>query len=137
MQILITGGAGFIGSHLLQRLHGKPGLQLTVVDNLDTGYREYVPEDVEFIQADIRSQELEACFASHHFDAVLHLAAQTMVPFSMENPREDCDVNLLGLINVLECCRKYQVPSLTLSSSAAVYGDNENVHFKETEMLKP
>ena len=87
MQILITGGAGFIGSHLLQRLHGKPGLQLTVVDNLDTGYREYVPEDVEFIQADIRSQELEACFASHHFDAVLHLAAQTMVPFSMEHPR--------------------------------------------------
>ena len=137
MKILITGGAGFIGSHLLQRLHGKPGLQLTVVDNLDTGYREYVPEDVEFIQADIRSQELEACFASHHFDAVLHLAAQTMVPFSMEHPREDCDVNLLGLINVLECCRKYQVPSLTFSSSAAVYGDNENVPLKETEMLKP
>jgi UDP-glucose 4-epimerase len=60
MQVLITGGAGFIGSHLLQRLHGKPGLQLTVVDNLDTGCRDYVPADVEFIQADIRSQELEA-----------------------------------------------------------------------------
>ena len=137
MNILITGGAGFIGSHLLARLHGRPELKLTVVDNLDTGFKEYVPEDVEFIQLDIRSGELEKCFASHHFEAVIHLAAQTMVPFSMEHPCLDCDVNLLGLLNVLECCRKYQVRSVAFSSSAAVYGDNEQVPLKETEPLKP
>lgn len=137
MNILITGGAGFIGSHLLARLHGRPELKLTVVDNLDTGFREYVPEDVEFIQLDIRSRELEQCFASHHFEAVIHLAAQTMVPFSMEHPSLDCDINLLGLLNVLECCRKYKVRSVAFSSSAAVYGDNEQVPLKETEPLKP
>lgn len=137
MNILITGGAGFIGSHLLQRLQGKAEFRVTVVDNLDTGCREYIPDGMEFINADIRSQELEHCFASHNFDAVIHLAAQTMVPFSMEHPQADCDVNLMGLINVLECCRKYRVRSITFSSSAAVYGDNENVPLKETERLNP
>lgn len=137
MNILITGGAGFIGSHLLQRLQGKAEFKVTVVDNLDTGCLDNIPAGMEFINVDIRSHELEHCFASHNFDAVIHLAAQTMVPFSMEHPQNDCDVNLMGLINVLECCRKYKVRSITFSSSAAVYGDNENVPLKETECLNP
>lgn len=137
MRILITGGAGFIGSHLVELLLLEGGHEIVVIDNLDTGRRENVPTGVKFLKMDIRHPDLEKVFKEYNFDAVVHLAAQTMVPFSLEHPDVDADVNISGLINVLECCRKNNVKTVLFSSSAAVYGNNENVPLREDSALLP
>lgn len=137
MKILITGGAGFIGSHLVELLMVKGEHEIVVVDNLHTGRRENVPKGVEFLKMDIRQPDLGNVFKEYSFDAVVHLAAQTMVPFSLEHPDQDADINISGLINVLECCRKNNVKTVLFSSSAAVYGNNENVPLREDAVLLP
>lgn len=137
MKLLVTGGAGFIGSHLLQLLAKRRDIDTLVYDNLSSGLREYVPENIRFVRGDVREAFLRSVFAVERFDAVIHLAAQTMVPYSLEHPSEDCDVNLRGLINVLECCRRFGVKHISFSSSAAVYGDNLNIPLRETEQPLP
>lgn len=137
-KLLVTGGAGFIGSHLMEVLAQKTACyDVVVLDNLSSGNRKYVPQDFKFICMDIRDKELSAVFAAEKFDAVIHLAAQTMVPYSLKNPQADCDINLMGLLNILECCRQYAVKNIVFASSAAVYGDNTNIPLKETETLLP
>ena len=86
---------------------------------------------------DIRDNDLEKIFIENTFDVVINLAAQTMVPYSLEHPDEDADINIQGLINVLNCCRKYSVQRIIFSSSAAVYGNNTNVPLKENEKSMP
>ena len=138
MKILVTGGAGFIGSHLLQLLLGQHGVEVFVYDNLSSGCREHVPQGVRLVEGDVRDEaKLARLFASEGFDAVVHLAAQTIVPYSLSHPEEDCQINLLGIINVLECCRKYAVKHVVFSSSAAVYGDNLNIPLHEDEKPLP
>ena len=138
MKILVTGGAGFIGSHLLQLLQGQQGVQVVAYDNLSSGRREHVPKGIRLVEGDVRDAEaLANLFASEAFDSVVHLAAQTMVPYSLSHPEEDCQINLLGLINILECCRKYAVKHIVFSSSAAVYGDNLNIPLHEEEKPMP
>ena len=138
MKILVTGGAGFIGSHLLQLLQGQQGVEVVVYDNLSSGRREHVPKGIRLVEGDVRDAEgLANLFASEGFDSVVHLAAQTMVPYSLSHPEEDCQINLLGLINILECCRKYTVKHIVFSSSAAVYGDNLNIPLHEEEKPMP
>ena len=138
MKILVTGGAGFIGSHLLQLLLGQHGVEVFVYDNLSSGCREHVPQGVRLEEGDVRDEaKLARLFASEGFDAVVHLAAQTIVPYSLSHPEEDCQINLLGIINVLECCRKYAVKHVVFSSSAAVYGDNLNIPLHEDEKPLP
>ena len=138
MKILVTGGAGFIGSHLLQLLQGQQGVEVVVYDNLSSGRREHVPKAIRLVEGDVRDAEgLARLFASEGFDSVVHLAAQTMVPYSLSHPEEDCQINLLGLINILECCRKYAVKHIVFSSSAAVYGDNLNIPLHEEEKPMP
>ena len=138
MKILVTGGAGFIGSHLLQLLQGQQGVEVVVYDNLSSGRREHVPKAIRLVEGDVRDAEgLARLFASEAFDSVVHLAAQTMVPYSLSHPEEDCQINLLGLINILECCRKYTVKHIVFSSSAAVYGDNLNIPLHEEEKPMP
>ena len=138
MKILVTGGAGFIGSHLLQLLQGPQGVEVVVYDNLSSGRREHVPKGIRLVEGDVRDAEgLAHLFASEGFDSVVHLAAQTMVPYSLSHPEEDCQINLLGLINILECCRKYAVKHIVFSSSAAVYGDNLNIPLHEEEKPMP
>ena len=138
MKILVTGGAGFIGSHLLQLLQGQQGVEVVVYDNLSSGRREHVPKAIRLVEGDVRDAEgLARLFASEGFDSVVHLAAQTMVPYSLSHPEEDCQINLLGLINILECCRKYTVKHIVFSSSAAVYGDNLNIPLHEEEKPMP
>ncbi len=137
MGVLVTGGAGFIGSHVLQLLCER-SIQTVVLDNLSSGSRENVPAGMELIVGDIcDAAAVDAVFANHHFDAVIHLAAQTMVPVSVENPILDCQINLEGVLHILECCRTYGVPHILFSSSAAVYGDNLHIPLKETEPLMP
>ena len=138
MKILVTGGAGFIGSHLLQLLQGQQGVEVVVYDNLSSGRREHVPKAIRLVEGDVRDAEgLANLFASEGFDSVVHLAAQTMVPYSLSHPEEYCQINLLGLINILECCRKYAVKHIVFSSSAAVYGDNLNIPLHEEEKPMP
>lgn len=137
MKILVTGGAGFIGSHLLQLLGRQENVEVVVYDNLTSGRREHVPEGVRLLEGDVRDKALARLFLQEHFEAVIHLAAQTMVPYSLQHPDEDCSVNLLGLLNVLECCRQGGVKNVVFSSSAAVYGDNLNIPLQEEERLLP
>jgi len=136
MKVLVTGGAGFIGSHLVEKLV-QEGCQVVVLDNLSTGVRENIPSGVNFIEMDICSDELLNIFKVENFDGVFHLAGQTMVPVSLEKPDYDCQVNVLGTVNVLEACRKTGVKRVVFSSTAAVYGDVEGIPILESAQTGP
>ncbi len=136
MKIAVTGGAGFIGSHIVEKLLME-GFEVTVIDNLSTGRRENVCSKASFVHMDIRSAEIKTLFLSEHFDGVLHLAAQTMVPQSLIDPGFDCDVNIQGAINILEACRESKTKRIVFSSSAAVYGNNEMLPLTEKALPQP
>ena len=136
MRVCVTGGAGFIGSHLVDRLIAL-GHTVLVIDNLTTGVREFVNPKATFIEMDIRDVNIESIFADFKPQVVFHEAAQTMVPASMENPKMDCDVNLLGLVNILEASRKHNVSHFLMPSSAAVYGDLDTLPLTEDMIGKP
>lgn len=138
MKVLITGGAGFIGSHILAQLQGRRDMDVVVFDNLSSGSKEHVPAGMELVEGDVCDEAaVDALFADHHFDVVIHLAAQTMVPTSVEQPVLDCRINLEGVLHVLEACRIHGTRHILFSSSAAVYGDNLHIPLKETERLVP
>lgn len=136
MKILVTGGAGFIGSHIVEKLV-QEGCQVVVIDNFTTGVRGNIPADVKFIEMDIGSNQLINIFSAEKFDAVLHLAAQTMVPVSLKKPDYDCQVNIVGTVNVLEACRNTGVKRVVFSSTAAVYGDVEGIPILESAQTRP
>lgn len=137
MNILVTGGAGFIGSHLVDGLIAE-GHHVIIVDNLSTGSRKNLNPKAVFYEEDIRHTDaLDRIFADEQVQIVFHEAAQTLVPYSMEHPKEDAELNIMGLINILDMCRKYHVEKIIFSSSAAVYGDNLNVPLKEDQPLMP
>ena len=136
MRVCVTGGAGFIGSHLVDRLIAL-GHTVLVIDNLTTGVREFVNPKAVFIEMDVRDANIESIFADFKPQVVFHEAAQTMVPASMENPKMDCDVNLMGLINMLEAARKHNVSHFLMPSSAAVYGDLDTLPLTEDMIGKP
>ena len=135
MKILVTGGAGFIGSHIVEHFQGKA--EVRVLDNLRTGYlRNIEPFDVEFIQGDILDKE-SVRKAMKNIDYVFHLAAMISVPESMFNPVECVRLNVEGTLNVLEAAANAGVKKLCFSSSAAIYGDNPEVPKRETMIPEP
>lgn len=137
MNILITGGAGFIGSHIADLLLEK-GHSVTIVDNLSTGATEFIPKDAQFINKDIRAKEdMLALFKENHFDAVYHEAAQTMVPASITSPDFDADENIMGLLSILDAARMTGTKKIIFSSSAAIYGDTDDLPCKETALPDP
>lgn len=136
MKIAVTGGAGFIGSHVAEKLLAE-GIKPIIIDNLSSGRRENIPAGTSFVNMDIRSVELRELFATERFDGVVHLAAQTMVPQSLLDPGFDCDVNIQGMINVLEACRKSKTKRIVFSSSAAVYGDTDTLPLTEKSSQQP
>lgn len=137
MNILVTGGAGFIGSHLTDALI-EEGHHVIIIDNLSTGSRKNINPQAVFYEEDICHEDaLERIFAKENIQIVFHEAAQTLVPYSMEHPKEDARLNIMGLINVLDMCRKYHIEKIIFSSSAAVYGDNVHVPLKEDQPLMP
>jgi UDP-glucose 4-epimerase len=137
MKILITGGAGFIGSHIVDR-YILEGHEVVVIDNLSTGDKQQVNPGAQFYQCDINSMELDTIFAYEKPDLVNHHAAQISVPFSVENPVEDAKTNIIGMLNLLECCRKYGVKKVIFASSGgAVYGEAAEIPTPETCKTNP
>ena len=137
-KVVVTGGAGFIGSNLCRKLL-QDGAKVTAYDNLYSGKIEFIKDLVDnglnFIQEDIRNTiELEK--ATENCKVVFHLAAQTSVPFSMENPKEDCEMNVVGTVNVLEATRKAGARTV-FASSCAVYGNPELRPTPETYPTHP
>jgi len=125
MKILITGGAGFIGSHTADLLIDK-GHKVWIIDNLITGRRKNLNPAAEFIEADVRDKKIADIFSTAGFDSVIHLAAQLDVRKSVEDPFFDADVNIIGGINLLEAAVKTDVKSFIFASSGGVmYGEAE------------
>jgi UDP-glucuronate 4-epimerase len=145
MRILLTGAAGFIGFHLANRLLER-GDEVVGLDNLNGYYdpslkmarleqlRHPLPGRFEFVQADIADRDaMEKVFASGKFDAIVNLAAQAGVRYSLENPRAYVDANVVGFMNILEGARHYGTGHLVYASTSSVYGLNTNLPYKETE----
>ncbi len=125
MKILVTGGAGFIGSNLVDKLI-EAGHQVVIIDNLSTGLKEYINPQAHFYQIDISAPKVEEIFALQKFDAVFHLAAQISVVKSVESPEFDNQVNVLGGLNILSCCLKHNVKKIIfVSTGGALYGEAE------------
>lgn len=122
MRVLVTGGAGFIGSHLVRKLLTM-NHEVTVVDDLSHGLRSSVPDGAGFILLDINSPLLGEIVSRGNFDCIIHLAAQTRVDISMKFPADDVRCNVMGTVNLLECAGKCGVRRIIFASSAAVYGD--------------
>ena len=123
MHILITGGAGFIGSHLVRFCQAK-GDDVTVLDNLTTGTLDHLSQsEYTFWESDIRDKAIADRITSGHFDAIVHLAAQTMVDASLRDVSFDADENIMGTLNILEAARKGGVKRIIFASTAAAYGD--------------
>lgn len=106
---------------------------------MSAGRLENIPDDANFVCCDVKSPLARDVVKNGHFDAIVHLAAQTMVPASMEDPKKDMEDNIEGTVNILEAARKYGVKRIIFSSSAAVYGDiaPECLPVRETEPLCP
>jgi UDP-glucose 4-epimerase len=136
MKVLITGGAGFIGHHFVEKLV-KENIDVVIVDNLSSGSKEQIPTSAVFYEANIEDGNIENIFASEKPDYVVHLAAQVSVQFSMKNPLVDCQTNIAGTINLLENCVKYKVKKFIFASSAAIYGEPEYLPIDEDHPQHP
>ena len=134
MTILVTGGAGYIGSHVVKALKGE---DLVVLDNLSSGFKEAVLHG-EFIHGDVGDTELlEKLFSKYKFEAVLHFAGSIVVPESVENPLKYYQNNTINSHKLLMACVKHNTKHFIFSSTAAVYGIPENGICAEDSPLKP
>jgi UDP-glucose 4-epimerase len=125
VRAIVTGGAGFIGSHVVDALVAR-GDEVTVLDNLSSGRRENVNDGAELVVGDVRDGDaLRALFAERRPEACLHLAAQVDVRVSVERPDHDGDVNVLGTIRVLEAAREEGIRVVFASTGGAIYGECE------------
>lgn len=137
MKILVTGGAGFIGSHLVDALVQRSH-EVLVIDDLSSGKREYVNSKAKFFEMDIRDTETQAAIRAFQPEVIFHLAAQKSVPASLKHPAQDASINLVGLCNLLEV-----LPGLGLkkcifaSTGGAMYGDNATLPASEDQPPAP
>lgn len=156
MKILITGAAGFIGMHTVQKF-ASVGHEVVGLDNINSYYETHLKyarlaqlgikrealqynslvkgnANIQFVQLDIQDAgNLNSLFAKEKFDIVIHLAAQAGVRYSITNPRDYIDSNVIGFYNILEACRNFPVQQLIFASSSSVYGDTDNFPFAENQ----
>lgn len=135
-KVLVTGGAGFIASHIIDALLGS-SYDVVVVDNFSTGRRENLNSDAKLYEVDIRSERLRSVFQSERPDFVIHQAAQASVVKSIAKPLEDGSSNIDGTINVLQNCAAHEVGKVVYASTAAVYGDPQFLPINESHQLNP
>jgi len=136
MKVLVTGGAGFIGSHVVDALV-QQGYQVVVVDNLSTGRLENINPAATFYQADIYDSELEGIFEKERPELVNHQAAQTVIQKSMEDPVFDAQQNILGSLNLVLQCLRFGVKKFIYASSVGVYGEPKYLPLDENHPLNP
>jgi UDP-glucose 4-epimerase len=136
MNILVTGGAGYIGSHVVKILLNQ-GHQVVTLDNLQKGYKEAVTGG-KFIEADLADQKLlNEIMQKNEIEAVIHLAADSLVGESMEKPGKYYRNNFANGINLLEAMVKNEVKNIVFSSTAAVYGEPDEIPIKENNKTEP
>lgn len=136
MKVVVTGGAGFIGSHVVEELL-KFHYHVVVIDNLDTGTRSNLPDEVEFYEMDLNDPSLEGVFEKEMPDYVIHLAAQASVTKSMHDPYSDFVTNTVGSVKLLFLSEKHNVRKLVFASSAAVYGEPAYYPIDEQHVTHP
>jgi len=136
MKLCVTGGAGYIGSVVVERLL-EIGHEITVVDNLTTGHREAVPSECRFVEGDIRDRTVLDRAIDRSTDAVLHFAARSLVGESVQKPLEYFDNNVGGTVSLLGAVRDHGVGRFVFSSSAAVYGAPDSLPIVETAPCRP
>ncbi|HLS52699.1 MAG TPA: UDP-glucose 4-epimerase GalE [Tissierellaceae bacterium] len=136
MAVLITGGAGYIGSHTVKYFSNK-NEEIIIVDNLQSGYRKSIDNNT-FYNIDIRDRvEMDKVFKKHNIDGVIHFAANSLVGESMEKPYEYYHNNVYGMLCLLDTMRNNKVDKIVFSSTAAVYGEPRNIPIKEDDMTLP
>ena len=147
MQILVTGGAGFIGSHLIERLL-EEGYEIVCLDNFNDYYNPEIKRsnikpflrerNFNLVEADIRDKDtLKKVFEKYKFQKVIHLAAQAGVRLSLKQPNLYVDVNVNGTLNLLELSKEYKIKNFIFGSSSSVYGATKEIPFSEEGKLKP
>ncbi|RAV13823.1 NAD-dependent epimerase/dehydratase family protein [Paenibacillus contaminans] len=136
MRILVTGGAGFIASHLTDALV-ELGHEVAIVDNMSSGKKEFINWKADFYKLDITDQTLERVFQEKKPQIIYHHAAQIDVQHSLRDPVHDANVNILGTIAILELSRKYGVQKIIYASSAAVYGPPDALPVDESHPVRP
>jgi UDP-glucose 4-epimerase len=134
MQVLVTGGAGYVGSVVAAQLVAA-GHAVTVLDDLSTGHRDAVPDGVDFVEADITA--VGDVFAARPVEAVVHFAAKSVVPESMREPAAYWRSNVAGSLALFDAMRAHRVDRIVFSSSAAVYGNAEEVPIPESAPARP
>ncbi|MEQ1762932.1 MAG: GDP-mannose 4,6-dehydratase [Pyrinomonadaceae bacterium] len=144
--VLITGGAGFIGSNLTEHLLAEGGWNVSVVDDLNDFYSPEIKRanlaevrekgEFQFFEADIRcSESLQPVFDENEFDVIVHLAARAGVRPSLKQPKLYAETNINGTLNLLELARDYEVKQFVFGSSSSVYGENEKLPFAESDPI--
>ena len=137
MKILVTGGAGFIASHIVDA-YLEQGHAVVIIDNLSTGRIENVNPKAKFIKADIQDEKIADFFKAEKFDVVNHHAAQMDVRRSVEDPIYDAKINALGLLNILQNCMKHGVKKVVFASSGgAIYGEQDYFPADENHKTQP
>lgn len=137
MSVLICGGAGYIGSHNVRAFlnHGE---SVIVIDNLLTGHKESLPENIKFYEGDIRNGEiLDKIFQENDIEAVIHFCAFSLVGESVEQPLKYFNNNVGGMISLLEAMQRNNIKKIVFSSSAAVYGEPKKIPILETDPTNP
>lgn len=136
MKLLVTGGAGYIGSIVAQQLLAADH-DIVVLDNLERGHREAVPEGARLVEADLRDADAVRAAVAEGFDGALHFAAYALVPESVAHPERYYRNNVVGSLNLLDALRAAGVQRLVFSSTCAVYGEPETVPIPETTPTRP
>ena len=137
MNILVVGGAGYIGSHM-SRLLIEKGYKVVVFDNLSAGRRDFVPKKAMFVKGDLRNaKDIEKVFKTRRIDAVMHFAAAISVPESVSDPLKYYENNIVGCVNLFKAMLGNGVKKIVFSSTAAVYGEPERNPIEENNRTAP